>query len=80
METIEEAREWIWTQEETKRRLGESPDRADALILMLWAARGNVKVKQDYSRWNDLVSANANEYGWDAPVVAEGGWEMNTYN
>lgn len=55
----------IEPKEETKKRLGESPDRADALVLMLWAAKGNVGEAQDYMRGNRLAQYIQSDYGWD---------------
>lgn len=61
---------------ETKKRLGESPDRADALVLWLWALRNNVKQSLDFRR----VEPNRlyDDYGWDDNYQASD-WQMNVY-
>ena len=67
----------IEPKEETKSRIGCSPDRADALVLMLWAQRGLVDLATDFSRdeWGEQP-VGQNSYGWDefynAGVVAHG--------
>lgn len=51
-------------KEETKKRLGHSPDRADALILALWAAKGLQPRSRDYNRIHEQP-INEDAYGWD---------------
>ena len=53
---------------ETKKRLGYSPDRADALILMLWGASRLRDPARDFMRKHDgagfLKGGRSNPYGW----------------
>jgi hypothetical protein len=53
---------------ETKNRLGSSPDRADALIIMLWMARHIRGHQMDYIRKQNTLRfprEKTNGYGWD---------------
>ena len=51
---------------ETKSRTGVSPDRADALVLMLWAQRGLIDRITDYARDNFYTEpVMQSSYGWD---------------
>lgn len=55
-------------KDETKRRLGQSPDRADAFILMLYAAKSISELASDYNRRNSVQTGNlggGDAYGWD---------------
>jgi hypothetical protein len=55
----------IETKEDVKKRLGRSPDRADALILMLWGAHFIRDRARDFRRTDGFLAENAvNPYGW----------------
>jgi len=58
----------IEPKDEVKSRLGRSPDRADALVLMLWGANCMRDPAKDFSRrpvnpFQELD--NSNPYGWN---------------
>jgi hypothetical protein len=51
-------------KDETKKRLGQSPDRADTFVMLLWGARMLKDVSRDYNRvmlTSDLIR---DDYGW----------------
>ena len=51
-------------KDETKKRLGQSPDRADAFVMLLWGARMLKDESRDFRRYiptNDLIR---DDYGW----------------
>jgi hypothetical protein len=54
-------------KEDTKKRLGMSPDRADALVLTLWASKGLVSSSHDYNRNNTVMDNYGHDdgYGWN---------------
>jgi len=52
------------TKDEIKKRLGRSPDRADAFILMLWAAKHMRDEARDYKRGTQDLNMT-NPYGWN---------------
>lgn len=55
-------------KDDTKKRLGRSPDRADAFILMLWGVRYIQDASRDFRRGRpiDFIAKPAqNPYGWD---------------
>jgi phage terminase large subunit len=53
-------------KDETRKRLGQSPDRADAFVLMLWAARGVAERSSDFARYPAVAAAqnHGDAYGW----------------
>jgi len=54
-------------KDETKSRLGQSPDRADALIMMLWGASKLHSASTDFRRrprLNVWEKEETNPYGW----------------
>lgn len=55
----------IETKDMLKKRLGRSPDRADALVMALWGAQHVRDSAKDYGR-NDFMfqELTANPYGW----------------
>lgn len=62
----------IEPKDETKKRLGNSPDRADALTLMLYAAKQCHDPKYDFDR-NDfeVIDINTDAYGWNKFYVTQ---------
>lgn len=54
----------IETKEQIKKRLGRSPDRADALILMLWGAAHMRDKARDFKRPINDPTQITNPYGW----------------
>ena len=66
---------------ETKKRLGESPDRADALILMLWAARNDHGQAIDFNRQDNLQQLlEQSEYGWDNYYLDNTNYQQYSYS
>ena len=59
----------IEAKDEVKKRLGRSPDRADALILMLWGARFIRDKARDFSRRFKPLPEIKNPYGWSYHVT-----------
>jgi PBSX family phage terminase large subunit len=59
----------IEPKKEVKMRLGQSPDRADALILLLWGAKHIKDPARDFARHNPITdffkTKTQNSYGWD---------------
>tara|TARA_Y100000310_G_scaffold341811_1_gene442246 strand:- start:1754 stop:3115 length:1362 start_codon:yes stop_codon:yes gene_type:complete len=58
----------IERKDETKQRLGSSPDRADAFIMLLWGAKNQRDPARDFSRkykrdYEDVDPRN--DYGWN---------------
>jgi hypothetical protein len=55
------------SKEDLKKRLGRSPDRADAFIMMLWGANFIRDPSRDFSRANSGILDNqgSNPYGWN---------------
>ena len=62
-------------KEATKSRVGGSPDRADALVLALWAASKVHDPQRDFIRKSALSSrfseSNRNPYGWNYHTNSE---------
>ncbi len=56
----------VETKNETKERLGSSPDRADAFIMLLWAASKIRDKARDFSRHyrEEYIADEVNPYGW----------------
>ncbi len=52
------------TKDEVKKRLGRSPDRADALIMMLWGAFHIRDKAKDFNRIRSELELQTNPYGW----------------
>ncbi len=49
---------------ETKKRLGQSPDRADAFVMLLWGARSLQDEARDYRRIVTMEDLVRDDYGW----------------
>jgi len=56
----------IEPKDDLKRRIGQSPDRADALIMMLWGTKFIRGEANDFKRTNraKFFKDNKNSYGW----------------
>lgn len=52
------------TKDDLKKRLGRSPDRADAFVMMLWGAKHIRDQARDYKRGVQDVNLT-NPYGWN---------------
>lgn len=50
---------------DTKKRIGMSPDRGDAFVLMLWAAKGMVDLARDFDR-DGAPDEDFDPYGWES--------------
>jgi len=51
---------------DTKRRIGQSPDRADAFILALWATNKIMYPANDFDRGEvEVIDLNTGGYGWE---------------
>ena len=61
---------WVEPKDKLKVRMGSSPDRADALILLLWQAKNMRSPVRDYNRMvrgveiDKLNTGHSNSYGW----------------
>ena len=64
-------------KEDTKKRLGQSPDRADAFIMLLWGARLLKDTARDYARIPLITDIFRDDYGWNIhqPVEMIENWE-----
>ena len=52
-------------KQDTKRRIGQSPDRADAFILALWATNMIAFPANDFDRGGvEVIDLNLDGYGW----------------
>ena len=51
-------------KDDTKRRLGQSPDRADAFVLALWATKQIAFPANDFKRDEDDIIPEEADYGW----------------
>lgn len=52
------------TKDDIKKRLGRSPDRADAFVMMLWGARHMRDAAKDFNRKTESSDYLTNPYGW----------------
>jgi hypothetical protein len=62
----------IEPKDEVKVRLGRSPDRADALVLMLWGAKFMRDAAKDFNRMRPEPVSVGNPYGWQYYSGASG--------
>ena len=51
-------------KDDTKRRIGQSPDRADAFILALWATKQIAFSANDFRREDNIDLVETADYGW----------------
>ena len=55
----------IESKDKMSKKMGNSPDRADAVIIALWAAKGMRDPKRDFARKKSApVTPRGNSYGW----------------
>jgi hypothetical protein len=53
-------------KQDTKRRIGQSPDRADAFLLALWATNMITYPAKDFNREDEVEVVDLNDnYGWN---------------
>jgi len=61
---------------DTKKRIGMSPDRADAFVLMLWASKGIQDLARDFNR-GEINEDDFDPYGWESLTAKETRWQQS---
>ncbi len=59
----------IESKKDMSKKTGHSPDRADAVVIALWAAKGLRDPKRDFARRRTLPNTQRTDsYGWELPI------------